>query len=573
MCTKTKSLKDKVKGLPCNFNEVSGQTLKPLVIVLKPHGFYLSFILHLTYISFHFFFKSHIPCFTSSAYSHSITMNNKQQQDFMKLQTCVLRVNIQCACDGCKQKIKKILNKVDGVYKTSIDLEQGKVTVSGNADPATLIKKLNKSGKHAELWGPQKGVNLLNNQFKNMGFDIKNQKGGGGKDNKKDGKGHQQMQAAMNKGFKDIKPPNKDQKSVKFNIPVGGGGGGGFGGGGGGFDDEDDFDDDSFDDEDDFDDEYDDEDDDSFDGDDKKGNNMKGGPGVGGHGPHGPMAMMNGKKGPGAGFELPVQFKGKGGNNDNFKNAKGGKKGDDGESGGKKNKGGKDGGGGGFGGFFGGKFGGSLLGGGGKKKQSASSPKGGKKGGDGGGGQGKGGNWDKKGEGKHHDEGKFNSHKQTEFLDFSKPQNGGGGRNMGHNGGGGGGNGGRNNGNPMMMMPQMGNYPMGQMGGNPMGQMPSAQGLAMAYNRGAQGMDHGNPFSQQQYQQQHHQQQQYMQQQQQQQQYMQAMMMNQQRANMYPQMMYGQPPPSAFGPPMGAPVNDNMTHIFSDENTDSCSIM
>nr|XP_043632187.1 heavy metal-associated isoprenylated plant protein 34-like [Erigeron canadensis] len=495
------------------------------------------------------------------------------KQDFMKLQTCVLRVNIQCACDGCKQKIKKLLNKVDGVYKTSIDLDQGKVTVSGNADPAALIKKLNKAGKHAELWGPQKGGNVLNNQFKNMVLDNKGKKGGGGgggggggKDKQKDGKGNQPIQIPIS-GFKDLKLPNKDQKQVKFNIPIGGGGHGG-----GGFDDEDDFyDDDSFDD-DEFDDEYDDEDDDSFDEYEKKPNKMMAGPGVGGHGPHGPIAMMNGngKKGPGAGFELPGQFKGMAGKND-AKNGKDSKKGG-GESG-KKGKDGKSGGGGGFGAFFGSKIGGALLGGG-KKKQSASSPKGGKKG-------------DKKGDkgGKHHDEGKFNGGgKQSEFLEFSKPQNGGGGKNKGQNGSGGkntgqnGGGGGARNigqmgGNPMM--PQMGNYSMGQMGGYPMGQMPSAQGLPMGYR--PQGMEHGgNPYQQQQ---------QFQQQQYQQQQYMQAMLMNQQRANMYhPQMLYGGQPPhgaygppmgqhGAYGPPMGAPANDNMTHIFSDENTDSCSIM
>lgn len=30
------------------------------------------------------------------------------------LQSCVLRVNIGCACDGCKQKVKKLLQKIDG---------------------------------------------------------------------------------------------------------------------------------------------------------------------------------------------------------------------------------------------------------------------------------------------------------------------------------------------------------------------------------------------------------------------------------------------------------------------------
>lgn len=39
-----------------------------------------------------------------------------------------------------------------GVYAVNIDLEQQKVTVSGIVDPCLVIKKLAKSGKHAELW-------------------------------------------------------------------------------------------------------------------------------------------------------------------------------------------------------------------------------------------------------------------------------------------------------------------------------------------------------------------------------------------------------------------------------------
>uniref|UniRef100_A0A2P2MJW3 Transcriptional corepressor SEUSS-like n=1 Tax=Rhizophora mucronata TaxID=61149 RepID=A0A2P2MJW3_RHIMU len=111
------------------------------------------------------------------------------KQELMKMQTCVLRVNIQCHCDGCKKKIKKLLQKIDGVYTTTLNAEQGKVTVTGKVDPAKLIKKLEKSGKHAELWGGQRGANNyfqnhLNNQFKNMQFES-----GGGKDNKSQNKG------------------------------------------------------------------------------------------------------------------------------------------------------------------------------------------------------------------------------------------------------------------------------------------------------------------------------------------------------------------------------------------------
>ncbi|PNX88904.1 heavy metal transport/detoxification domain-containing protein, partial [Trifolium pratense] len=107
------------------------------------------------------------------------------KEEFLKIQKSVLKVNIHC--DGCKQKVKKILQKIDGVFTTEIDAEQGKVTVSGNVDPNILIKKLAKSGKHAELWSVPKpnnnnqnnnNNNNLVNQLKNM--QIEKPKGGGG---------------------------------------------------------------------------------------------------------------------------------------------------------------------------------------------------------------------------------------------------------------------------------------------------------------------------------------------------------------------------------------------------------
>ncbi|KAJ9180256.1 hypothetical protein P3X46_008525 [Hevea brasiliensis] len=73
----------------------------------------------------------------------------------LKTKTLVLKVSIHCHCEGCKRKVKKILTNIDGVYTTEIDLRQQKVTVLGNVDADTLIKKLVKAGKHAELW-PEK---------------------------------------------------------------------------------------------------------------------------------------------------------------------------------------------------------------------------------------------------------------------------------------------------------------------------------------------------------------------------------------------------------------------------------
>ncbi|KAH0992923.1 hypothetical protein GBA52_004406 [Prunus armeniaca] len=75
----------------------------------------------------------------------------QQVSESLKYQTWVLRVSMHC--EGCKRKVKKVLQKIDGVYTTAIDSQQNRVTVTGNVDVQTLIKKLiMKAGKKAELW-------------------------------------------------------------------------------------------------------------------------------------------------------------------------------------------------------------------------------------------------------------------------------------------------------------------------------------------------------------------------------------------------------------------------------------
>ncbi|KAG6435156.1 hypothetical protein SASPL_100024 [Salvia splendens] len=64
--------------------------------------------------------------------------------------TWILRVSIHCG--GCQKKVKKVLQSIEGVYKIEIDSKQHRVVVTGNVESETLIKKLTKSGKAAELW-------------------------------------------------------------------------------------------------------------------------------------------------------------------------------------------------------------------------------------------------------------------------------------------------------------------------------------------------------------------------------------------------------------------------------------
>ncbi|KAK3218377.1 hypothetical protein Dsin_012347 [Dipteronia sinensis] len=68
------------------------------------------------------------------------------------IQTFILKVHMHC--QGCQKKVKKLVRKIEGVYSVKINAEEQAVMVSGCVDSTTLIKKLAKSGKHAEIWSP-----------------------------------------------------------------------------------------------------------------------------------------------------------------------------------------------------------------------------------------------------------------------------------------------------------------------------------------------------------------------------------------------------------------------------------
>ncbi|CAL9154145.1 unnamed protein product, partial [Musa hybrid cultivar] len=137
----------------------------------------------------------------------------------LHLQACVLKVNI--CCDGCQKKVKKLLQKIEGVYTTTIDAEERKVTVTGNVDPAVLITKLRKAGKHARLWSAKAGNHhTLTDQLELAKAQQQKEYW------KTQKKGQQPQQQA--KGFKDLKFPNlkglklpfrKGNRTVKFDLP------------------------------------------------------------------------------------------------------------------------------------------------------------------------------------------------------------------------------------------------------------------------------------------------------------------------------------------------------------------
>ncbi|KAF5941470.1 hypothetical protein HYC85_019112 [Camellia sinensis] len=137
-------------------------------------------------------------------------------------ETWVLKVPIHC--EGCKRKVKKVLQSIDGVYTTTIDSQQQKVTVTGNVKAETLIKKLIKTGKHAEIW-PEKVAGKEKNSGKS-----ENGKGPNGSENSSVEKTENPTQNAKNSGGGDGGGPAGEKSPAKENNGAVESSGGGHGG-------------------------------------------------------------------------------------------------------------------------------------------------------------------------------------------------------------------------------------------------------------------------------------------------------------------------------------------------------
>ncbi|XP_057755593.1 heavy metal-associated isoprenylated plant protein 35-like [Arachis stenosperma] len=88
----------------------------------------------------------------------------------LKYQTWFLKVSIHC--DGCRRKVKKVLQSIDGVFTTIIDQQQQKVTVTGSVTVETLLSKLLRAGKHAEIW--PENISVKENKNKSNTHKLEN---------------------------------------------------------------------------------------------------------------------------------------------------------------------------------------------------------------------------------------------------------------------------------------------------------------------------------------------------------------------------------------------------------------
>ncbi|XP_008795807.2 heavy metal-associated isoprenylated plant protein 5-like [Phoenix dactylifera] len=63
----------------------------------------------------------------------------------------VTELHVRMDCNGCVQKIKKVMHGIDGVYDVYVDSAQQKLTVVGRADPEKIVKAIKKTGKIATI--------------------------------------------------------------------------------------------------------------------------------------------------------------------------------------------------------------------------------------------------------------------------------------------------------------------------------------------------------------------------------------------------------------------------------------
>ncbi|GMH05506.1 hypothetical protein Nepgr_007346 [Nepenthes gracilis] len=72
----------------------------------------------------------------------------------------VLKVHMDCS--GCANKVRKALEKLDGVDEVDIDMEMKKVTVTGWAEEKKLLEAVRKTGRRAEPWPMPYNPNIHN---------------------------------------------------------------------------------------------------------------------------------------------------------------------------------------------------------------------------------------------------------------------------------------------------------------------------------------------------------------------------------------------------------------------------
>ncbi|KAJ1259467.1 hypothetical protein BS78_10G157800 [Paspalum vaginatum] len=64
----------------------------------------------------------------------------------------IVEMHVNIDCDGCEGKVRRALEKLEGVHHVSIDRMHGKVTVTGSVSQKKALRAARRTGRLAVLW-------------------------------------------------------------------------------------------------------------------------------------------------------------------------------------------------------------------------------------------------------------------------------------------------------------------------------------------------------------------------------------------------------------------------------------
>ncbi|KAJ4874812.1 Heavy metal transport/detoxification superfamily protein [Raphanus sativus] len=63
-----------------------------------------------------------------------------------------VNIKVKMDCDGCERRVKNAVSSMKGVETVELNRKIHKVTVSGYVEPKKVLKRVERTGKKAEIW-------------------------------------------------------------------------------------------------------------------------------------------------------------------------------------------------------------------------------------------------------------------------------------------------------------------------------------------------------------------------------------------------------------------------------------
>ncbi|XP_023553214.1 heavy metal-associated isoprenylated plant protein 45-like [Cucurbita pepo subsp. pepo] len=64
----------------------------------------------------------------------------------------IVELLVHMDCNGCEDRVRRAISKIEGVDSLEIDMDKQKVTVTGYVEERKVLKKVRGTGRKAELW-------------------------------------------------------------------------------------------------------------------------------------------------------------------------------------------------------------------------------------------------------------------------------------------------------------------------------------------------------------------------------------------------------------------------------------